>query len=134
YYYRPERSAISIYDIAHALSNTCRFGGHVREFYSVAQHSNMVSELLSGNDEISLKGQLHDAAEAFCCDLPSPCKARCNGEYSQIEKEAMGAIYRILDVIPPTKAEHELIKEADEIALVTEARSLLKNHEWIHEL
>lgn len=44
YYLSPTAEDISIVDIAHALSNKCRFAGHCKDFYSVAQHSFLVAE------------------------------------------------------------------------------------------
>src|SRR5271165_7548492 len=67
---RPEE--INIIDIAHALSNLCRFTGHVRTFYSVAEHSVRVSQHCDPKD--ALWGLLHDASEAYLADMSRPMK------------------------------------------------------------
>lgn len=62
-------------DIAHALSMLCRFNGHTLEFYSVAEHSLLVAELMrdeTGGD--SFEGLMHDATEAYLSDIPTPFK------------------------------------------------------------
>lgn len=86
----PKPEMFCIEDIAHALSNQCRFGGHLKDFYSVAQHSihvcNMVYE-----DEHKLAALLHDASEAYLLDIPSPVK-RGLSNYKQIEDGIMKAI------------------------------------------
>ena len=65
---------IDIRDIAHSLSQLCRFTGHTNLFYSVAQHSLLVSEKMPGGPAEKLVGLLHDAAEAYTNDLASPLK------------------------------------------------------------
>lgn len=62
---------VDIEDIAHALSNQCRFAGHVRRFYSVAEHSVRVMKKCSFDPLYAL---LHDASEAYLVDLPRPLK------------------------------------------------------------
>jgi hypothetical protein len=120
---RPEDLCIG--DIAHALSNLCRFGGHVREFYSVAQHSVIVSQLLPKN--LKLAGLLHDATEAYLVDIPRPLK-RALPEYKAIEHrlELVIAEKFGVDFSDPR------IKRADNVALMTEGRDLLgeKPAEW----
>jgi hypothetical protein len=63
---------ISVLDIAHSLSNQCRWNGHTRRFYSVAQHS--VHVALYCSLENQLAALMHDSAEAYLSDLPTPLK------------------------------------------------------------
>lgn len=67
----PRPQDIDIVDIAHALSNIVRFTGHVSSFYSVAQHSYLVSKMCRDH---ALYGLLHDASEAYLCDISTPVK------------------------------------------------------------
>ncbi len=70
----PTVDMIDIRDIAHGLANKCRFSGFTREYYSVAQHSIHVSQRCL---EYPMHGLLHDAAEAYLTDLPTPVKKLC---------------------------------------------------------
>lgn len=85
----PDPDTICIDDIAHALSQICRFGGHLPYFYSVADHSLAVSYSLPA--EHVLAGLLHDASEAYLCDIPSPVKRMITG-YAEAEDRLMKVI------------------------------------------
>lgn len=68
----PDVEDICIEDIAHALSLQCRYAGHTKWHYSVAQHSILISQSVS--PENALYGLLHDASEAYLVDIPRPIK------------------------------------------------------------
>lgn len=115
----PNPENIVIEDIAHSLSLLCRFNGHCREFYSVAEHSVRVSQLVP--DELSLWGLLHDAAEAYVSDMPKPVKIQIP-DFSEHEEKLLKVIANRFDLSYPMPLE---IKEADEIMLATEKRDLM---------
>lgn len=114
--------SICIEDIAHALSLTPRFGGHLEKMYSVAQHSVMVAINCRENQ---LAGLLHDASEAYIGDMPSPFK-KMMPEYKIIENRLMKVISEKFGFIIPLPAE---VKEADRMLLDMEwSAFVLKNY------
>ena len=85
----PEDYEYCIDEIAEALSNICRYTGHVKKFYSVAEHSVLVSHIVP--PRLALAGLLHDASEAFVGDVSSPLK-KLLPEYKAIEERIQKAI------------------------------------------
>lgn len=71
-YANPRANPIDIDDIAAALSKVCRFSGHLPYFYSVAQHAVNTSYIVA--PEFAFTALMHDTAEAFTNDLPTPLK------------------------------------------------------------
>lgn len=124
---RPEE--IESLDIAHALSQLCRYGGHTNRFYSVAEHCWLMSHAVS--PENALWALLHDATEAYLCDLPRPLK-RMMPDYSIYERRLMISIcmkYNLLSLTEP-----EEVKEADNRILIDERARLMADHPvpWIN--
>ena len=125
----PNPDSICIEDIAHALAHQCRFNGHCREFYSVAQHSVHVSEIVEEQDcgpRAQLAALLHDAAETYIGDMVAPLK-HLLPDFKQMEKEINVLIYKVfLDGVTPFQmGVNDVIQHADIVMLVTEARDLL---------
>jgi hypothetical protein len=117
----PNPEAIVIQDIAHALSMQCRFSGHCREFYSVAQHSVLVSHTC--NFEDALWGLLHDASEAYLIDVPRPLKQSGKFQaYIDFETVMQKAVCQRFGL---DEQEPSSVKRADKILLATEARDLM---------
>lgn len=117
----PNPDAIVIQDIAHALSMQCRFSGHCHEFYSVAQHSVLVSHIC--NEEDALWGLLHDASEAYLVDVPRPIKRsgkfQAYIDFENAMQEAVCRRFALPFQEPPS------VKRADTKLLSTEARDLM---------
>jgi hypothetical protein len=115
----PGRSEIDIQDIAVALSNTCRYGGHTVDFYSVAQHSVLASRLVPHED--ALAALMHDAAEAYTGDVVKPLK-RLLPEFAAIETRIEAAIARKFGLAYPWP---ESVKRADLMLLKRERIDLM---------
>lgn len=120
----PDPAQLDAGDIARALANQCRFGGHSRVFYSVAQHCVIVSRVIEdrgGDVEDVFAALMHDAGEAYLGDMPHPLKHR----------SALGAAFRDAEArLEQTirdrfkiKADVPEVKTVDRALLATERRA-----------
>lgn len=132
----PRHENIYIEDISHALSLICRFTGHTSRMYSVAQHSMMVAKELKEKGapvEVQMFGLLHDASEAYICDLAKPIKDLIPG-YAEVEKKIQDMIYFRFLKRTPTKKEKELINEVDKDVMCFELKRFFSKGEEDAEL
>jgi 5'-nucleotidase len=123
----PKPEQIKIEDIAHALSQLCRFNGHTKYFYSVAQHSYLGSFLVPKED--ALWFLLHDASESWLGDMTSPMKhlTKAGEAYLPIEKRIMHVVcekFGLPEVQPPS------VHAADVAMLHAEKEQLMGSVPW----
>lgn len=129
----PEAYDYTIEELAHALAHLCRFAGHTRQFYSVAQHSVLVARIAYASLHLTSVDQrreaargalLHDAAEAFVIDMPAPLKRMPQlAGYRELIQRVEDAIARQFGLLG--WAGTRLVREADLRALATEKRDVL---------
>jgi hypothetical protein len=137
--YDPDPNDVILEDIAHALAYQCRYNGHSSQFYSVAEHSVHIAQFiveeifctpqkLAGYElgpEIALAALLHDAAEAYVGDVPTPIKQSMPELFKELEEKNLKVICKRFDV-PYELTQHPLIKEADKRILVNEREILMQ--------
>lgn len=125
----PTEDMIDIEDIAHALSQLCRFTGHCDRFYSVAEHS-LIGALIfmeRKQDELAFEFLMHDAHEAYVGDLSTNLKKLCP-DFKVIEERVDKVIrkkYNMESIIPIE------VKRMDTTMLATEKKNLLYNHRFV---
>jgi 5'-deoxynucleotidase YfbR-like HD superfamily hydrolase len=154
---------VKLIDIAHALGLMVRFNGHTTRLYTVAEHSVLVSLILRDHGcdaETQMAGLLHDAAEAYIGDVPTPVKWAMDAVqppsmyvvdekgYEQIEGHTVEGTHAFREIerrvdkaiaekfkLNPDAFHGQMVKLADRIALATEARDLLPAEiQWPGEL
>lgn len=134
---QPDPSAVSIIDIAHALSNQCRYSGATNSFYSTAQHccllASYTADVLRASVLDCLQILMHDAAEAYLVDIPRPVK-QFMPEYRAWDHDINEAIRKWLaldDLAFPVFQD-----EIDSRIIVDERQQLLSNSglDWGHDL
>ena len=106
---------VALEDIARALSLLCRGGGHIRHFYSVAQHSiNCAKEAKARElpERMQLACLLHDASEAYISDIIRPVKEHLNN-YLEIEAKIMSAVWKHFHLENLMEEEQRIWKEIE---------------------
>lgn len=115
----PGLSMIHIEDIAHGLSMKCRFNGQCSSFYSVAQHSIMVS--VEAHCHCKLEALFHDAAEAYLPDVSRPIKSSLKG-FHEIENNLLSVIFEKFKLDINLMSD---VKEIDDRMCITEGTQLM---------
>lgn len=138
---QPDPAEIVLTDIAQALGNACRFAGHTRKFYSVAEHSILVSRIVeawvepdrhasdvtAGRAERLIDAALfHDAHEAYVWDAPRPIKPLLGFAFAELADNADWAVGQAFG-IDPALFHHPLVKRADDALLLHEGYRLMRN-------
>lgn len=118
----PRPEDVNIIDIAHAISQICRFGGHCKRFYSVAEHSVHCSTIVP--PQFAMQALMHDATEAYVVDVPRPLKVQLTN-YAEIEALNWEAIRAALPMCNLPSELDPSVKAADNGMLLAERDQLL---------
>ncbi len=121
----PRAAEIVIQDIAHGLAMTCRFGGHSKRFYSVAEHCVIVSMFVA--PAYAREALLHDSAEAYVGDMIRPLKHTARmGEFRAVEAAIELAVHERFGILS-TPESHAAVKEIDDRIIVDEIAALMSD-------
>lgn len=123
---KPSIEQVDVIDIAHGLANQGRFNGQTKTYYSIAQHSLMVADIvyaLTGDLRLTYAALHHDDTEAYLGDVVKPLKALLP-IYAYLEDQVNEIIAQALNI---DFSDYQCIKQADLIALATERRDLMPN-------
>ncbi len=118
----PDPYLIQVEDIAGSLAKICRFNGHVRQFYSVAQHCVLASQ--NAPEGLEFAALMHDAHEAYVQDMIGPMKAVFPNFKTEVERPWETAV-RERFALPSSPLIDRLIKRVDNRLLATERRDLV---------
>lgn len=125
----PDSARYTILTVAHALANQCRFNGHTRAYYSVAEHSVEVSYRVP--PDLALIGLMHDAHEAFVGDIPTPIKRQLSG-WDEFEDRIARSVRRRFGL--PLELPEEVVA-VDHRMFAVEAALLFPDHaDWGFEI
>ncbi len=127
--FKPSPDQLILKDIAHSLSNICRYNGHVRQNYTVAQHCVHVAELLP--EELAGWGLMHDAAESFLGDCTKPLKKHAMFDlgdglvtFDHVEGIILFMVSEKFDLPWPIP---QAVDDADKAMLRAESRDLMRS-------
>lgn len=130
FYLLDDNPRFDIVEIAHALSMQCRYTGHTKRFYSVAEHSCLVAYIMreAGLGD-PFEGLMHDATEAYLSDIASPWKVLLP-DYKALDKRLETKARQFFGLPEAITAG---CKKADWVALFVEAYQLIpsKAADWI---
>lgn len=128
YFKNPDISMFDIKDVARALSLINRFQGHTKRPYSVGEHSLRCAEHVVSKEE-QLDVLIHDFAEAYYGDIPSPVKVSLSKDYSVLEDNWLRQIYLFLTGRERTNIP-ETLRRIDYKMCCTESRDLTNHDKW----
>lgn len=126
----PDPKTLVIEDIAHALSNICRYTGHTGEFYSVAQHSVLASLHIS-DAKFALAALMHDASEAYLGDVSRPLKRIVGKAYADLEDRLSRILAQKFRYDYPYP---EAVEQVDHDLLETEFATVMGGKQFTHKL
>jgi uncharacterized protein len=123
----PRPEDITVEDIAHSLSNLCRFTGHGDRFYSVGEHSIYCAKIARKLGLPTLQQLyclLHDASESVMNDLARPVKQNIP-QYKEIEDNVMAVMWKVVGLPKPTEEDYRIVKIIDNTMLINEMEQLM---------
>lgn len=126
----PRIEEVKIEDIAHSLSMLCRYNGHCKFFYSVAEHCWLLSYAVP--DPYKLEALVHDGSEAYMSDIPRPFKySDSMALFREIEDKNAEVVYNYVGLSYPESA---IVKQYDKRIIRNEGEVLLPHCDWFNSL